>query len=88
MREDKLRRRIRYTLLLQSGLVQGRFVLASFPGPAQLSILQVTKSWAEPGSEASFNLYGAEDVTLVKNKKQTKNLQFFKLPNGAYTGLR
>ena len=74
--------------MLQSGLVQGRFVLASFPGPAQLSILQVTKSWAEPGSEASFNLYGAEDVTLVKNKKQTKNLQFFKLPNSAYTGLR
>ena len=24
--------------------------LASFPGPAQLSVVQVTESWAEPGN--------------------------------------
>ena len=30
--------------------------LTSFPGPAQLSVLQVTESWAGPGNESNETL--------------------------------
>ena len=46
------------------------FIVASFPGPTQLSVLQVTESWAGPGNEAKFSAH----LTLMKKVSVTRNL--------------
>ena len=48
--------------ILDFGLVHSGSEVASFPGPAQLSVaistvLQATKSWAGPGNEASSEAF-------------------------------
>ena len=49
------------------------FIVASFPGPAQLSILQVMESWAGPGNEAKFiaHLTLMRKVSVTRNPNQT-----------------
>ena len=42
--------------------------LALFPGPAQLSVLQATESWAGPGNEAIFKEVCGDPCVNLRNQ--------------------